>query len=98
MHNIHIAIISLRYNDDKVIVKTLSREQFARMKQERKEGKRYVNDWLKRVTLKEGLQLIEQENRRQFKAEYDKAIMEKYNVPANYRDNRWFMEQVRPTI
>lgn len=29
---------------------------------------------------------------------YDLAIQKKYNVGSNWRNNRWFVEQVRPTL
>jgi len=32
-----------------------------------------------------------------FGREYDAGIQKKYNVGPNWRENRWFVEQVRPT-
>ena len=40
-------------------------------------------------------------NRKQYellKEEYSRAIQRKYNVGENWEQNRWFVEQVRPTI
>jgi hypothetical protein len=34
----------------------------------------------------------------EFSQQYNRAIQEKYNVGPNYKNNRWFMEQVRPSI
>jgi len=53
---------------------------------------------LKRVTEIKAKEIEKQNNRNFLKTKYDNAIMEKYNIGIDYKDNRWFMEQVRPTI
>lgn len=39
-----------------------------------------------------------QVNFERFSEEYDRLIAEKYNMPLGWRNNRWFVEQVRPTL
>lgn len=36
--------------------------------------------------------------REEARAEYSLAIQKKYNVGPDWRNNRWFVEQVRPTL
>ena len=33
-----------------------------------------------------------------FREWYDEQIAKKYNMPLNWRENRWFVEQVRPHL
>ena len=95
---IYIAIYSLRYNDNSVTIREVTRERYCRMKADKKAKKAYHNEYFKRVTHTEANRIIEQNEREQFRKDYDKAIMQKYNVGADYRNNRYFMEQVRPTL
>lgn len=95
---IYIAVYSLRYNDDAVVIKEVTRERYCRMKADKKTGKAYHNEYFKRVTHTEANRIIEENELKEFRKNYDKAIMKKYNVGANYRNSRYFMEQVRPTL
>jgi hypothetical protein len=96
--DIYIAIYSLRYEDNSVSIKTVSRTEYQRMKDDKKTGREWNNDYFERVTHTKANKILEDNTRQQILGEYDKAIMSKYNVGSNYKENRWFMEQVRPTI
>jgi hypothetical protein len=48
--------------------------------------------------MKEAESIKYQNGRIEAKEFWRKRIQEKYNVGPNFEDNRWFMEQVRPTI
>jgi hypothetical protein len=76
----------------------VSRKQFCRMIKEQKENKRYHNDYIKRISAKRYNELSRQISRNEAYKRYDKAIQEKYNVGENWQQNRWFVEQVRPTL
>jgi ABC-type transporter MlaC component len=94
---IFIAEISIHYEQRPTIIHEWSRERYARRLAQEKICQT-ANWYLKRVTLAKANQILEDEGREAFRKSYDKAIMQKYNVGANYRENRWFMEQVRPNI
>lgn len=49
---------------------------------------------IERITESRYDALMREERRR----EYDKAIQKKYKVGPDWRQNRWFIEQVRPTL
>lgn len=93
-----IAKISLRYNDDSIFLMEITRKQFCRMIKEQKENKRYYNDYIKRISAKKYNELSRQISRNEAYKQYDKAIQKKYNVGENWQQNRWFVEQVRPTL
>jgi len=96
MEKIFIAQISLHYEDRGTIIHYWSRERYAR---ELLQRKKKFDDWfLKRVTESKANEIQEQTDRENIIKQYDKAIMKKYNVGSNYKQNRYFMEQVRPTI
>jgi len=82
----------LNYESKENKVMEIDRNKLERL---RKENKRY---YFKRVTIDKANDEWNGIQRRDAKNAYDKAIMSKYNVSSNYRDNRWFMEQVRPSI
>lgn len=92
-----IIIHSLKYEPDPDKFLQVTPEQLARMRN-RKKLNPYRNDYIKRYTPKKFEELQDQEIRRQFREEYDKKIMAKYNVGKDYEQDRWFMEQVRPTL
>lgn len=93
-----IAKISLKYNDDSITLMEVSRKQFCRMIKEQKENKRYQDDYIKRISAKRYNELSRQISRNEAYKQYDKAIQKKYNVGENWQQNRWFAEQVRPTL
>jgi hypothetical protein len=45
-----------------------------------------------------GSKKFQSKQREIYKYEYSLAIQKKYNVGENWEENRWFVEQVRPTI
>ncbi len=96
-HKIFVAEISLHYEPKQTIIHEWSRERYARELNERKKTK-YNNWYFKRVTLKQANIIEGKTERKRLRKQYDIAIMEKYNVGEDYRQNRWFMEQVRPTL
>lgn len=65
-------------------------------KQERMD--KYRDSYLERVSQSR----FESEQRKdeieRMKKAYNSAIMKKYNVDSNWRNNRWFTEQVRPHL
>lgn len=99
MHNekIIVAKISLHYETQPTFIYwELSRESYARMIF--KEKNKHSNWYYKRVSYSKAIEITEIEGREIAKKEYSRQIMEKYNVGPNWKENRWFMEQVRPTI
>lgn len=100
MHNIkpaylqpvYILISDLNYNSDIDQVREITRRQFYRIK--RFDG-RYLRQ---RISLTRYKQLAGEIERQEAKEYYSKAIQKKYNVGPNWAQNRYFVEQVRPTI
>jgi len=72
-----------------------NRERYSKELQQRK---KYSNFYYERVTEKKAKEIQKQNNRNFLQTKYDNAIMGKYNIGIDYKENRWFMEQVRPTI
>lgn len=93
-----LAKISLKYNDDSIYLMEVSRKQFCRMKADKKAKKDYFDYYFKRITAKEYNKINRETNIKTANKEYSKAIQRKYNVGENWQQNRWFVEQVRPTI
>jgi hypothetical protein len=89
---VFILISDLNYNGDDDKVMEIDRPTFYRMK--RWNG-RYLRE---RISLTKYLVKKDEIERQQFKKQYRKAIMEKYNVGEDYEQNRYFIEQVRPTL
>lgn len=97
-NQIYVAKISLHYEARPTIIFLAPREWYAKKLIERKTGKDDTNFYYKRVTIKEAESIKYQNGRIEAKEFWRKRIQEKYNVGPNFEDNRWFMEQVRPTI
>lgn len=97
-YDVYVAIHSLRYNDDSCTILEVSRERLAQMREEKKKRIDWHNSYIERITHTKANKLLQRQRREEAMKLYDKAIMQKYNVGANYRRDRWFMEQVRPTI
>lgn len=96
-NEICILFSSLRYEAVSDRVEIMTREQLSRIRYEQKTGN--YPDWLiERITDDRFIKERERIEHEQFSREYDKAIMKKYNVGKDYANNRWFMEQVRPTL
>lgn len=93
-----IAKISLKYNDDSIILMEVSRKQYSRMKRDKKEKKAYFDYLIQRISATRYNELSRQINRKEAYKQYDKAIQQKYNVGENWQQNRWFVEQVRPSL
>lgn len=91
-----VLFTSLRYEPVPDKIEVMTREKLSRIRYEKKNGQ--YCDWLiQRVTYERFCIERDRIEREKFNAEYDKAIMTKYNVDKNYSQNRWFMEQVRPS-
>lgn len=95
---IYVAKTSLHYETKPTVVFLASREWYAKKLMERKNKESDMNYYYKRVTMKEAENIKYQNERMEGKALWRKRIQEKYNVGPNFEENRWFMEQVRPTI
>jgi hypothetical protein len=87
LSDVYIIISDLNYNGGET-AHVISRQSFYRRK--RWDG-RYLTQ---RCSESKYNEIKNQEWRKQ----YDKEIMKKYNVGEDYRQNRYFMEQVRPTL
>lgn len=72
---------------------TLSRREYIRMKQET-QGKGIIC----RIATEADKAEVESIQRQTHRDKYNAQIADKYNMPLNWRDNRWFVEQVRPTL
>jgi hypothetical protein len=90
---IYIAIHSLKYEPFPSQFDIVTREQYWRMKKSKMYDKfvqRYgPNRWRKER---------DQSYRELLRTQYSKRIQEKYNVGPDWMQNRWFVEQVRPTL
>lgn len=93
-HYVYILISSLRYEPEPDRVQCLTREQFYSLREKKRERYTYI----KRITQKRFILEGARIEREAFSKEYDGRIMKKYSVGANYQSNRWFMEQIRPTL
>jgi hypothetical protein len=89
---------SLQYGDDSKTLRIISEIEFSRIpvapdgsRVDRLPHPRHI---ITRIGCNAASR-IEAENSRK---EYTRLIAEKYNVGLNWRENRWFVEQVRPTL
>ena len=95
---VYVLISSLRYEPEPDQVKIIKRETLSRMMYEKKARKDNHDLLIQRITFDRYLKESNRIEREDFRKQYDKAIMQKYNVGSDYRNNRYFMEQVRPTL
>lgn len=95
---IFIAIISLHYEERPTQIVAWNRCRFAKELLNRKYNLDWHNYYFKRVTHSASVKIQEETERNEFNKRYDLAIQEKYGVPAGFKHNRWFMEQVRPSL
>ena len=85
--------LSYQPRPDKVI--EMTRERYAK---DQLFYRRKGNILLERITIDRACQEEDRIRREMVHAEYDRRIQEKYNVGPGWENNRWFVEQVRPTI
>lgn len=98
MDKILVAQISLHYEQRPTIIHEWTRERYQCAIDERKHD-RSMQDWYyKRVTESAANKILEAQAWDNARENYSKAIQKKYNVGPNWENNRWFMEQVRPTL
>lgn len=95
--SIFILIHSLRYEKLPSQAQHVTRSQFYRMKEEQRRTK-YKDSFIERVSYSKWITESNSIEREAIRQAYDKAIMKKYNVGPDYRQNRYFMEEVRPTL
>lgn len=91
-NKIFVLIDWLKYDEPETVTR-MTIEQYAEMLMQRK-NKQIPVCVLRRVSPR----YFRRWEREQLREEHSKAIQEKYNVGPNWRDNRWFVEQVRPTL
>lgn len=91
---IYIIIYSLKYEAETTKFQRMDRKQFYNLRRQ----KRNQNELIQRASLTRWKEEARQTEREEDQKWYDKAIQKKYNVGSDYKNNRWFMEQVRPTL
>lgn len=95
-YRIYVAQISLHYESRPTIIHLWTRERYARALWERKQK---PGDWYyRRVTERKADEMREDAAVERLRQQYDRAIQEKYGVGAGWKQDRYFMEQVRPTL
>jgi hypothetical protein len=92
---IYIARVSLHYEEQPTTILQWTRERYAK---ELAEQPKHSDWWLKRVTEAEAHKIMITESRKETRKKYSEAIQRKYNVGPNWEQDRYFVEQVRPTI
>lgn len=92
---IFILVHSLKYEAEPTQAQIVSRAQFWRMKAQRKE---YIkrDQFIERVSETKFSQEVRAIRREAARKEFDKQIMQRFKVGPDFRQNRWFMEQVLP--
>lgn len=92
---IFVLIHSLKYEAEPTQAQIVSREQFWRMKAQRKE---YIkrDQFIERVSETKFSQEVRAIRREAARKEFNNQIMQRFKVGPDYRNNRWFMEQVLP--
>lgn len=90
-----IAKISLHYEPRPTTIYHWTRERYAK---ELSERPKYDDWYFKRVTAKQADVIMNAQQKEVLKKAYSEAIQKKYNVGSNWEQNRWFVEQVRPTV
>jgi hypothetical protein len=87
-NDVYIIVSDLNYDGEPDRAVIISRQAFYRLK-------RWNGRHLKTRCSRERYEQVESRN---FREQYHKAIMKKYNVGRDYEQNEYFMEQVRPTL
>jgi len=97
--NIFIMVHSLKYEPAPSQPQIITRAQWYRLRTEkaRKEQRR-SDQFIQRYSPKKWQHEARQIEREESRKAYDKAIMKKYNVGPDYRQSRYFMEEIRPTL
>jgi len=93
---IWIAKHSLRYENNLVSLFHVTRQKYSDMLQQRKTEK-YTDYFLERVTAKKAVSIRKEQRNNDLDKKYNERIMQKYGVNSNWKSNRYFVEQVRPT-
>lgn len=93
-----IAQISLHYEERPTIIHTWTRERYQQAIEERKKDASMRDWYYKRITESKADKIRQTQQREARRKQIDQAVMEKYGVGADWRNNRWFVEQVRPTV
>lgn len=91
---IYVIVYSLKYEADPTRYQRIERKQFYNLRR----AKRNPNELITRASLTRWKEEARQTEREEYSKQYDRAIQKKYNVGPDYKNNRWFMEQVRPTL
>lgn len=94
---IFVLVHSLKHEPAPSQAQILTRAEYWRKKAEQR-ATRYRDYFIERVGPNKFSEEVSAIRREASRKTYDKAIMQKYNVGKNYRENRWFMEQVRPCL
>lgn len=92
MDNIRVFYEKVTYESEPEII-VMSREEFEEWQKE-SEGKPIICRIATEKDEAEYKDVLWRRNR----AAYDAAIAKKYDMPLDWRENRWFVEQVRPTL
>lgn len=93
---ITVLLSDLSY-EGKETVSTISELNFARLPKSKDGSRKLPGSKLVLVERISPTKARQVEHER-FSEEYDKLIAEKYNMPLDWRQNRWFVEQVRPHL
>ena len=97
MKKVFIVRHSLKYDGNDIYIYHVTRERYADMQNERKHD-RYSDYYFERVTARKAVKMRKEFRREQYEKEYNTAIAKKYGVSENWKNNRWFVEQVRPSL
>jgi len=90
---IFVLVHSLKYEADPTQAQIVTREEYWRMKAQRKERR---DQFIERVGPSKFDKEVRDIRREAARKQFDKQIMQRFKVGPNYRENRWFMEQVLP--
>lgn len=91
--SITILVSDLNYGGGET-VKRMSRVSFDRIKKDKK-GNRFDGRYLYQRCSESKAKSVDYKNHSDW---YNKQIAKKYGVSENWSNNRWFVEQVRPTL
>lgn len=95
---IFVAKYSLHYETRPTTFMMIDRQAYSNLQRERKEGKTSTDYYYRRLSYTRFKDEQYIENRAEIKRQYSEAIQKKYKVGKNWESNRYFVEQVRPTI
>jgi len=92
-----VIISDLNYKGDVDRAQIFAREAWYRnrARHRREKDRRYLYQRCSQQKWEEVKRAEERHDAREY---YDKEIQKKYNVGPGWQNNRWFVEQVRPTL